>query len=320
MSVRRRDVELKSKIDSTFFAEWKASWTLRHRRREMIAGYLFLLPALLLFCIFTFLPMIESFFISFTDMSLNSASTHWVGLQNYALILHSADFWESFLNTAVFAIQVLPLNIIISLFLALLVHKKFKGVGFFRTIFYTPVITSMVAVSVAWLWLFNPSYGLLNSILADLHLPQQSWLVQPHWSLEVLVLLRVWKGVGSNMIIFLAGLNSVPTEMLEAAETDGAGRFRRFWSITWPMLGPTTLYVIVLGTISLLQAFTEVYVMTQGGPLETSSTVVYLLFQKTFQAFQLGFGSAIAFVLFVVILALSMINLVFVQKRLNRAY
>lgn len=297
--------------------EWKLSWTLRHRRKEMIAAYLFILPTLILFCAFVFVPMIQSFIMSLTDANLNSATTHWVGFQNYQSVLKSPDFWQAFKNTAVFAVQVLPLNILISLLLAVLIQKKFRSVGLFRTIFYAPVITSMVAVSVVWSWIFNPSYGLLNIILHAFHLPAQSWLVQPHMSLEVLVLLRIWKGVGANMVIFLAGLNAIPAEVLEAAEVDGATRFRKFILIVWPLLKPTTLYVIVLGTISLLQAFTEVYVMTEGGPIGTSSTVVYLMFQKAFQEFKLGYGAAVAFVLFVIIFALSLFNLVFVQRRMQ---
>lgn len=286
----------------------------------MLAGYLFILPIFILFGIFILWPVVDSFLMSFTDESLVNSVTRWVGLANYLTILRDPSFWQAFYNTALFAVQVLPLNIGISLSMALLVHRKFKGVGVFRTVFYAPVVTSMVGVAVVWLWIFNPSYGLLNLVLQAFHLPGQAWLVEPHWSLEVIVLLRVWKGVGANMVIFLAGLNSIPQELLEAAQVDGANRFTRFWLVTWPLLRPVTLYVVVLGTISLFQAFSEVYVMTQGGPVGTSTTVVYYMFENAFQSFELGYGAAIAFILFIVIGILSLFNLTVVQRRMRVEY
>lgn len=300
--------------------EWKASWSLQFRRREMAVGYLLILPVFLLYGVFTLWPIVDSFFMSFTNAALTNPITRWIGLENYAAVAGNPEFWQSFYNTTVFAIQVLPLNIAISLALALLVQRRFLGVGIFRTIFYAPVVTSMVGVAVVWLWIFNPSFGILNMVLQALHLPTQSWLVEPNWSLEVIVLLRVWKGVGANMVIFLAGLNSIPRELLEAADVDGASRFKRFWLVVWPLLRPTTLYVIVLGTISLFQAFSEMYVMTQGGPIGTSTTVVYYMFENAFQAYQLGYGSAIAFVLFIVIFILSLFNLIFVQRWMKIEY
>lgn len=295
-------------------------WMRPHLRRQALAAYLLIAPAVVLFTVFTFIPMVETFTMSFTDKSLVSASTHWVGWANYRAILGSATFRQAFFNTAIFAIQVLPLNIACSLGLATLVYGKFRGVGWFRTIFFAPVVTSMVAVSIIWTWLFDPSNGLVNELLALFHLPPQAWLVEPHWALEVLVLLRVWKGIGANMVIFLAGLNAIPREFWEASVVDGADRARRFWTITWPLLRPTTFYVLVLGTISLFQAFSEMYVMTQGGPMGTTTTVVYLVFNVAFQEFRLGYGAAIAAILFVVILTLSLVNLLVVQRRMRIDY
>lgn len=299
--------------------EWRI-WIRPHNLRQMAAAYLLIGPAVVLFTVFTFIPMVETFVMSFTNRSLLSTTTHWVGWYNYREILASQAFWQAFFNTTIFSLQVLPLNVACALGLALLVHKKFRGVGWYRTIFFAPVVTSMVAVSIIWMWLFSPSNGLVNVFLAAFHLPTQAWIVQPHWALEVLVLLRVWKGIGANMIIFLAGLNAIPREYQEAAIVDGADKIRQFWSVTWPLLRPTTFYVLVLGTISLFQAFSEMYVMTQGGPLGTTTTVVYLVFTSAFQEFQLGYGAAIAAVLFVVILALSLVNVLVVQRRMRVDY
>ncbi len=295
-------------------------WMRPHLRRQALTAYFLIAPAIVLFTVFTFIPMVETITVSFSNKSLVSASTQWVGWGNYRTILASSSFRQAFFNTAIFALQVLPLNIACSLGLATLVYGKFRGVGWFRTIFFAPVVTSMVAVSILWTWLFNPSNGLINEVLALLHLPTQAWLVEPHWALEVLVLLRVWKGIGVNMVIFLAGLNAIPREFWEASVVDGADRARRFWTITWPLLRPTTFYVLVLGTISLFQAFSEMYVMTQGGPMGTTTTVVYLVFNVAFQEFRLGYGAAIAAILFVVILALSLVNLLVVQRRMRIDY
>lgn len=295
-------------------------WLRPHNLRQMATAYFLIGPALVLFTIFTFIPMVETFVMSFTNRSLVSTSTQWVGWYNYREILGSSAFWQAFFNTTIFAIQVLPLNIACALGLALLVHGKFRGVGWYRTVFFAPVVTSMVAVSIIWMWIFNPSNGLINAFLTLVHLPTQAWIVEPHWALEVLVLLRVWKGIGANMIIFLAGLNAIPQEYQEAAVVDGADRVHRFWSITWPLLRPTTFYILVLGTISLFQAFSEMYVMTQGGPLGTTTTVVYLVFNIAFQEFQLGYGAAIAATLFVVIFGLSLVNVLVVQRRMRVDY
>lgn len=299
--------------------EWRI-WIRPHNLRQMAAAYLLIGPAVALFTVFTFIPMVETFVMSFTNRSLVSTTTHWVGWYNYREILASQAFWQAFFNTTIFSLQVLPLNVACALGLALLVHGKFRGVGWYRTIFFAPVVTSMVAVSIIWMWLFSPSNGLVNVFLAAFHLPTQAWIVQPHWALEVLVLLRVWKGIGANMIIFLAGLNAIPREYQEAAIVDGADKIRQFWSVTWPLLRPTTFYVLVLGTISLFQAFSEMYVMTQGGPLGTTTTVVYLVFTSAFQEFQLGYGAAIAAVLFVVIFGLSLVNVLVVQRRMRVDY
>lgn len=299
--------------------EWRI-WARPHNLRQMAAAYLLIGPAVVLFTVFTFIPMVDTFVMSFTNRSLVSTTTHWVGWYNYREILASQAFWQAFFNTTIFSMQVLPLNIACALGLALLVHGKFRGVGWYRTIFFAPVVTSMVAVSIIWMWLFNPSNGLVNVFLAAFHLPTQAWIVQPHWALEVLVLLRVWKGIGANMIIFLAGLNAIPREYQEAAIVDGADKIHQFWSVTWPLLRPTTFYVLVLGTISLFQAFSEMYVMTQGGPLGTTTTVVYLVFTSAFQEFQLGYGAAIAAVLFMVIFGLSLVNVLVVQRRMRVDY
>ena len=226
-------------------------------------------------------------------------------------------FWQAASNTLYFALGV-PINLFISLMIALLLNRRLRGIGIFRTAFFLPAITSLAAVSVVWLWLFNPSqYGLLNSLLISLGLPLQSWLRDPVLSMPCLIFLGVWHGMGYNIIIFLAGLQSIPKAYYEAAEIDGANIIRRFTAITWPLLTPTLFYILTVGLINSLKAFTEIDMMTQGGPLGTTTTLAYYLYQQAFQFFQMGKASAVAVLLFGMLLILSWIQFRFVDRKVH---
>jgi multiple sugar transport system permease protein len=289
----------------------KAAPKKKHLNDDTAIAYLFLLPSLLLFVVFTFFPAIFSLVASFFNWNLPFKPV-FNGLNNYAALaadpITSADFWKSILNTAYFMAGV-PINLLISLLLAILLNRRLPGVGIFRTAYFLPTITSMAAVSVVWMWLYHPAdYGLFNSLLIQLGLPIQRWLRDPLLAMPCLILMGVWHGMGYNIVIFLAGLQGISAELYEAAEIDGAGPLAKFKSLTWPLLTPTTFYILVVGVINSLQAFTEIDVMTQGGPLNATTTIAYYLYQQAFKYFQIGMGSAVAIVLFLILFGLTLLQ------------
>ena len=287
---------------------------------ETISAYLFLIPSLLIFIVFTFFPAIYSIVVSLFRWDM-PAQPVFIGLQNYVTLttdpIEAPVFWKAIFNTGYFALGV-PVNLAVSLAIALLLNRKLPGVGLFRTTFFLPTITSVAAVSVVWLWLFHPSqYGLFNSLLISLGLPLQRWLRDPLLSMPCLILMGVWHGMGYNVIIFLAGLQSIPRAYYEAAEIDGANKWQGFHFITRPLLGPTVFYILTVGLINSLKAFTEIDMMTQGGPLRTTTTLAYYLYQQAFEFFQMGKASAVAVVLFVILIILSWIQFRFVDRKVH---
>lgn len=299
----------------TFFQKISNRW--KHRDRETLAAYLYLLPSLLIFAVFTFFPAIFSLVASLFRWNLPMKPA-FIGFDNYRYLftdaIESPIFWKSIFNTFYFALGV-PINLIVSLLIAMLLNRKMPGVGIFRTTFFLPTITSMAAVSVVWLWLFHPAqYGLFNSILIQMGLPIQSWLRDPYLAMPCLIMMGVWSGMGYNIIIFLAGLQSIPRTYYEAAKIDGANSISLFTNITWPLLGPTLFYVLSVGMINSLKAFTEIDVMTQGGPLNATNTMAYNLYQNAFQFFQMGKASAIAVLLFMMMLLLTWIQFRFIDR------
>lgn len=291
-------------------------WGNRTRRQAMLMGYAFIAPIVLYVFVTNVIPILSSFYLSFTDYDVLSPAK-WVGLENYRTVLfHDAVFWTAMKNTIQYSLEVLPLNIVLSLGLALLVNQKLRGIRVFRTLYYLPVVTSMIAISMIWLWLYDKDAGLINLVLDLFGIEPIDWLGTPVLALHSLVLMRVWKGIGWNMVIYLAGLQGIPKYLYEAAMIDGASSWTQFRRITWPMLKPVTYYVIVMGLISTFQTFAEVYAMTKGGPLDSTTTVAYLIYQRAFGYFEMGNASAVAFLLSVVILSLSLVNVKYFQSRL----
>ncbi|HEX3158456.1 MAG TPA: sugar ABC transporter permease [Gemmatimonadaceae bacterium] len=282
------------------------------------AAWLFLAPALALIGIFFFLPVAAALLLSFTDFDLyavaDPANTRLVGFQNYARLLRTPIFWTALQNTFYFALVGGPLTIAASLGAALLLNARlvrFRGV--FRTIYFAPFITTLVAVAIVWRYLYHPRYGFINYALGGLGIAPVDWLGDPRWAMPAIILLAVWKNFGYNMLIFIAGLQSIPEELYEAAAIDGAGPVRRFWHVTLPMLAPTLLFVAVITMIGYFQLFSEPYVMTQGGPLRSTTSLVLLMYEEGFRWWRMGYAASIAFVLFVLILAATL-----VQFRLQR--
>ncbi|HHE73430.1 MAG TPA: sugar ABC transporter permease, partial [Chloroflexi bacterium] len=261
-----------------------------------------------------------SFYASLTRWNLPFKPT-FIGLSNYRYLftdeIGAPEFLHSVRNSFYYALGV-PLNMAVSLAVALLLNRRLRGVSVFRTAYFLPTITSTAAISVIWLWVYHPAdYGLLNSILMWLGFPPLRWLRDPHLAMPALILMGIWHGMGYNIVIFLAGLQAIPAHLYEAAEIDGAGSWARFWKITWPLLGPTTFYVLVVGVINSLKAFTQIHVMTQGGPLGATTTITYYLYQQAFERFAMGQASAVACILFVLLFVLTLIQFRVVGSRIH---
>ncbi|HEX6534186.1 MAG TPA: sugar ABC transporter permease [Gemmatimonadaceae bacterium] len=291
-----------------------AALAVTTERRTERAGWLFITPALVLITVFFFLPVIASLLLSVTDYDLyavaNPANARVVGLRNYAELLRSPAFWHALENTFYFALVGGPLTVATSLGAAMLVNARLaRWKGLFRTIYFLPFVTTLVAVAIVWRYLYHPRYGLFNYALGAVGIHPIDWLGDPRWAMPAIILLAVWKNFGYNMLIFIAGLQAVPDELYEAASLDGAGAVRRFWHVTLPNLAPTFFFVGVITMIGYFQLFAEPYVMTAGGPLGATTSLVLFMYQEGFRWWRLGNAAAIAFLLFLIILAWTAVQL-----------
>lgn len=279
--------------------------------RSSAIGYAFVSPWLFGFLVLTAGPMLYSLYLSFTSASLLSPQ-RWTGLENYEqMLLDDPLFYESLLNTVHYVGFSVPLGIVLALALAVLLHQKVRGIAYFRTMFFLPSVTNMVAISVLWLWIFNPEFGLLNSVLSWFAIEGPLWLQSEEWSKPALILMSLW-GMGGMMIIFLAALQGVPSELYKAAELDGAGSWARFRMITIPMISPALFFNLIIGIIGSFQVFTQAFVMTggaqpgsEGGPNNSTLFFVLYLYKKAFQEFKMGYASALAWVLFGIVAVLT---------------
>ena len=278
------------------------------------AGWAFAAPALLIITVFFFVPVLSALIVSLTDFDLYALADvrnlRFVGLGNYRNLLHTPDFWRAVANTGYFVAVGVPLSLAASLASALLVNSRLAYLAaFFRTVFFALVVTTLVAVAVVWRYLLHTRYGLLNYALAHLGIHPINWLGDPHWALPAIILFAVWKNFGYNMVIFLAALQSIPADLYEAARLDGAGMWQELRRITLPLLRPTLLLVSILTVAGYFQLFAEPYVMTQGGPLQSTVSVLYFMYEEGFKWWNLGSASAVAFLLFLMILAVTALQL-----------
>ncbi len=286
----------------------------QEERAEARAGWLFVTPALALIAVFFLLPVCGAFLLSFTDFDIYSigdpGSTRFVGLGNFVTLWESPLFWTALRNTTYFVLVGGPLSVLASLVAAVLVHSKLVRLRpLFRSAFFAPWVTTLVAVALVWRFVYHPQYGPLNALLQAVGLPAIDWLGNPAWAMPAIIIVSVWKNFGFNMLVFLAGLSNIPEELYEAAELDGAGAWRRFRHVTVPMLGPTFVFVGVVTMIASFQIFSEPYVMTQGGPLKSTLTLMLLMYEEGFRWWRLGFATAIAVVLFLLTLVGTVIQL-----------
>jgi multiple sugar transport system permease protein len=283
-------------------------------RAESRAGWGFIGPAMTLIGVFFAIPVASALLLSFTDFDIYSIgdfkSTRFVGLKNYTDLMAMPLFWQALRNTLYFVVVGGPLSAAASLAAALLVHSRLTRLKpFFRSAFFAPWVTTLVAVALVWRYIYHPQYGLLNAGLGLLGLGPVDWLGDPDWAMPSIILLSVWKNFGYNMLVFLAGLSSIPEELYEAAALDGAGAWNRLRHITLPMLGPTFVFVGVVTMIASFQIFSEPYVMTQGGPLKSTTTLVLLMYEQGFRWWRLGLAAAVAVVLFLLTLGGTLLQL-----------
>ncbi|WP_370379930.1 carbohydrate ABC transporter permease [Catenulispora sp. GAS73] len=267
----------------------------------------------LLFVLFVLLPVVMAAVLSFTDYDVIS-SMNWVGFKNYTDLIHDPFFTKALENTVLYTLMYVPLGIVVALATALLLNRRVRAAKYFRVLFYVPVISSTVATASIWYWMLNPQHGLINVILGKLGVNGPAWLYDSNWAMPAIVLMSVWAGFGTNMVIYLAGLQNIPKELIESARTEGANSWQVFRHVTLPALTKTTMLVTTLLIIGAFQVFDQAYVLTKGGPGNSTVTLVYYIYDRGFGALKMGYASAISFVLFAIILAVSLVNARLVNK------
>ena len=276
--------------------------------------YLFLLPSAVLLEVFFFIPFFQTIFLSFNDYS-NIYNPTFIGLQNYFKLFHSPIFYKVMFNTFLYLFIAVPILAIFPLFLAILLNNKIKGITLYKILIYLPVIVSIVVAAIAFKWLYAQE-GILNYFLSLIKIAPVGWLTDTRFSLISVAIVTIWKGIGYYMMIYLAGLMSVPKELYEACEVDGANEFRKHITVTIPHIMPTIALVSTISAISAMKVFAEIYVMTKGGPLNSSKTIVYYIYERAFENLDLGYASAMAVVLLIVVMIMSLVNiLVFERKK-----
>ena len=277
------------------------------------AGWYFVAPALALTGVFFFIPVAGSLLLSLTDFDIyaiaDRGNAQFVGLRNYVELFNNSVFWTAVRNTFYFALVGGPLTVATSLAAALLINARVvRYKAFFRTIYFIPFVTTLVAVAIVWRYLYHPQYGLLNYALGWIGIEPVDWLGDPRTAMPAIIMLAIWKNFAYNMLIFIAGMQTIPSELYEAAELDGAGALRQFRHVTLPMLAPTFLFVGVITMIGYFQLFAEPYVMTAGGPLRSTTSLVLLMYEEGFRWWRMGAAAAVAFILFAIILVWTLIQ------------
>ena len=275
--------------------------------------YLFILPAAIVLLIFFFIPFFQTFLLSFLDYSKNIYSPEFIGLTNYAKLFQNPIFYKILWNTFIYLFVAVPVLAIVPLFLAILINQKIRGVTLYKILIYLPVIVSIVVAAIAFKWLYADQ-GILNYIVTLIGLQPAGWLTDPNFALYSVIIVTIWKGIGYYMIIYLAALMSVPKELYEACDIDGAGFFTKHLTVTIPHIMPTIALVTTISAISAMKVFAEIYVMTKGGPLNSSKTIVYYIYERAFENLDLGYASAMAVVLLIIVMAFSLVNILCFEK------
>ncbi|MEV4620378.1 sugar ABC transporter permease [Asanoa sp. NPDC049573] len=286
------------------------SGVLNRMWRERSA-YGFLAPGLILFSIFTVFALGFAFYLTFREWNILEPEKPFIGLQNYQDLLHDKDFGRSIINTAYFTGASVPLGMIIGLAVALLLNQPIRGRGILRTLYFLPTVTPFVVAAIIWKWLYNGDFGLFNFYLLKTHLISEPlvWLSDKNLAMPAVVLMSVWTSVGFSMVVYLAALQAIPSDLYEAARIDGAGAWARLRYVTLPQLRPSTLFLMVMGIIGSFQVFTQIYIMTSGGPLDRTTTMVYYIYEAAFKFYEMGYASTLAYGLFVLLLVFTVLQL-----------
>lgn len=290
-----------------------AKQAVKMKKKSDKEAYLMILPAYFIFAVFILIPIGMVLYYSLTDFNMY-AVPKFLGIKNYVKLFSDSEFLKAITNTLFYTIVTLTVQLALGLVLAVLLYKKSKAVPIFRTALYLPNVMSMVCVSMVWLWLYNPNFGIFNRILEAIGIAPQKWLINPNQAMLCIILVGIWKNCGYSMVIFLGGLTGIPESLYEAAQLDGAGPIRRFLNITWPMLRPTTFFLVVTGIVNSFAVFEQVNILTSGGPLNRTTTVVHQIYRRGFFEFKMGYASAMA----VLLLVFSLIVTMFVFKFGNK--
>jgi putative chitobiose transport system permease protein len=284
-------------------------WLLGDRPLHSLTPYFFLAPALLVLGLTVFYPAAQAFLLSFTQYEYDLTQPPlWIGFKNFQHLWRDPIFWQTFRNTLLYLVGVVPILVTLPLGLAILVNQKLAGIRWFRAAYYIPVVISMVVAGIAWKWLYADN-GLLNQLLKVVNLPPVPWLTSPSLAIFSVMVVTIWKGLGYYMVIYLAGLQAIPQELYEAAAIDGSDGVKKHWDVTVPLMRPYLFLVAVISAISATKVFEEVYIMTKGGPLNSSKTIVYYLYEKAFGELELSYACTIGLVMFLIILSLSLVRL-----------
>ncbi len=279
----------------------------RRKKKFNFIPYIFLLPAIVLLFTFEYLPTLNAFYYSFTEYHI-LAPAEWVGMENYKTMMQDDKFWKSLGNSMKYFLITVPMVVILPLFLAILVNRKIKGINFFRLIYYLPVVTAMVAVAIMWKYLYHPS-GLVNAFLNGIGInAETNWLLNTKTAIPAVSILEAWKAMGFYMLIYLAGLQAVSKELIEAARIDGASPLRILWHVYLPQLRPVFAVTLVMATLGTVQMFTSIYIMTGGGPLDSTMSLPLYIYQKAFVQLDMGYATAMGIVLWVILMILTIIN------------
>ncbi len=281
----------------------------RRRRRDGLLAFGFLSPTLLVFSVFILFPILFSLYLSFSQWNMFGGESTFVGLDNYARMFGDAEFWSVLAHTGVYTLGTVPINMALALGAAFYLNTRVIGKRFLRAAFFTPVVISAVAAAVVWRWVFDPNLGLANYALEAIGFGAVNWSNSPTAAMVALIIVGVWKSFGVNMVLFAAGLAGIPKHYYEAASIDGAGGWQKFWHITVPLLAPTTLFVLVISIIGSFQVFDIVFVLTSGGPLGATKVLVFYLYEHAFKYFDMGYASAVAYVLFAILFALTLVQI-----------
>jgi multiple sugar transport system permease protein len=286
----------------------------RLHSKHILHAYLFIAPVIILFGIFRVAPSIQTLLYSFYKVELLRGRFTFIGLENFSSLFTDEIFRKATINTLTYVITIVPISAFLGLVLAVLFNAKLHLKEFFKAVYFSPMVTSTVAAAMVWWWMYNPQFGIINVLLKLIGIPEQPWLMSSRMALPAIIIFSIWKTLGYNMIIYLAGLQAIPQQFYEAATIDGAGAFGRFWRISVPLLAPTTTFILIYNSILAFQVFDQVFVLTGGGPANSTNVVVLDLYRQAFERYNFGYAAAEAMVLFVCILGITVLQYVYSKK------